>query len=53
MIRISASHFVAGLVLVDDFVVRAAPIVKYMLGWTGGMVDNYCSYRGWHVERLP
>ena len=32
--RLDSGYFCAGLVLEDDVVVEAAPIIKYMLGWT-------------------
>lgn len=50
--RIVANHFVAGLVVADDLVVEAAPI----LGWTRGRrwhsVRAFCVRRGWHGEPL-
>jgi hypothetical protein len=32
--QISAPHFVAGIVLVDDRVTKAAPILHFMRGWS-------------------
>jgi hypothetical protein len=52
LIRIVASHFVAGLEATDR-VVRAAPILKYMIGWNGVKVAGYCISKGWTWERLP
>lgn len=51
MIRIEAPHFVAAVVL-DDFskVIRAAPIVRYMLGWHMTGVMGYCRKKGWAYE---
>lgn len=46
---IDAPHFYAGIVLEDDVVVRAAPIVKYMRGWTRDKVRAYCQRKGWKV----
>jgi hypothetical protein len=46
---IDAPHFYAGIVLVDDKVTRAAPIVKYMRGWSRDKVRTYCQSKGWHV----
>lgn len=48
LVRIEAPHFVAGLVVTDDVVVRTAPILKYMLGWSLGRVISYCRQKGWH-----
>lgn len=51
MIRISAAHFVAGLVLDEnDVVVRAAPILKYMIGWSWQRVLHYCTIKRWTCE---
>lgn len=51
MIRIVAPHFVAGVVLADQ-VERAAPIVKYMIGWNAGKVRNYARSKGWQTQIL-
>lgn len=51
MIRIVARHFVAGVVLNErDMVVKAAPIVKYMIGWHSAGVMGYCRRKGWKYE---
>lgn len=51
--RITAPHFVAGLVLnANQVVVRAAPILRYMLGWSRHHVRNYCARKHWKVEPL-
>jgi hypothetical protein len=52
LVRVVAHHFVAGLVAVDGRVVRAAPILRYMLGWDGARVAAYVQARGWGWERL-
>lgn len=46
----SSPTFVAGLVAEDGEVVRAAPIIGYMLGWDGRRVAAYCALRGWTWE---
>jgi hypothetical protein len=52
LIRIVARHFVAGLVAKDGKVVEAAPILRYMIGWTGKKVADYCAKKGWSWERV-
>lgn len=51
--RIEAPHFVAAVVLVHDGpglkVARAAPILRYMLGWSGDRVYAYIERKGWRV----
>jgi hypothetical protein len=46
-IRITAPWFVAGVVIEEGKVVRAAPIVKYMVGWPKASVIKYSRGRGW------
>lgn len=50
LIQITAPHFCAGLVLVSDIVMLAAPIVKYMQGWTLLRVQAYCAQKRWKEE---
>jgi hypothetical protein len=44
--------FTAGLVLHDDDVVEAAPIIRYMERgrWTRAVVRDYCERRGWTIR---
>lgn len=42
--------FTAGIVLRDDVVVDAAPIVKYMKGWKRSSVRSYVAERGWAIK---
>lgn len=51
--QIDAPHFVAGIVLDSDVVVEAAPIVRYMRGWTRDRVCAYCQRKGWSVKSVP
>lgn len=46
LVRIVAPHFVAGLVT-DGHVRRAAPILRYMIGWPDDRVRRYCVAKGW------
>ena len=52
LLRITAPHLCAGLVLKDDVVIEAAPILKYMQGWTYNKVLNYCWLKKWNIERV-
>jgi hypothetical protein len=49
-IRINAPHFNAGVVLHDDVVRRAAPILQYMLRWKRHRVIEYAKKKGWEIE---
>lgn len=46
MLRITAPHFVAGIVRGGD----CAPILRYMRGWTLREIRAYCARKGWTVE---
>ena len=47
MIRIVAPRFVAGVVLEEKRVVRTAPILRKMQGWTLGRVLRKCASEHW------
>lgn len=47
---IDAPHFYAGVVLWDDKVVEAAPILRYMKGWSRDRVRSYCKDKKWSVS---
>lgn len=57
--RIIAPHFVAGLIFVQGdwdaaaICNKAAPIIKYMLGWEDLEVQLYCEKKGWKLEWVP
>jgi hypothetical protein len=48
----TAPKFTAGIVLFDDVVVEAAPLVHYMKRgkWTRERVRRYCAGKGWDVS---
>lgn len=50
--QIKAPHFTAGVVLWDDKVVEAAPIISYMKKgkWTRDTLRIYCLQKGWKIE---
>jgi len=49
---VDAPHFYAGIVLWDNVVVEAAPIVGYMKKgkWSRTRVRAYCKEKGWKVS---
>lgn len=47
--QIKAPHFTAGIVLWDDRVIEAAPIVKYMKRWDRDRVRKYCENKDWSI----
>lgn len=48
--QITAPHFVAGLLLSENRVQEAAPIIRYMIGWPRARVREYCHRKGWQVR---
>jgi len=44
-----AGHFVAGLITTET-VQRAAPILKYMVGWPEERAAAYIASKGWLAE---
>jgi hypothetical protein len=51
--RIVGPNFVAGLVIKDDRVIHAAPILSYTIGWTTERVSALAQRRGWTIEHAP
>jgi hypothetical protein len=50
--QIKAPHFCAGIVLWDDGVVEASPIVHYMKKhrWSRDRIRSYCQEKGWTIQ---
>jgi hypothetical protein len=50
--QITAPHFCAGIVLREDVVIDAAPIVHYMAeqSWTRQSVRDYCAKKRWSIK---
>lgn len=44
---------VCGIVLRDGRVIRAAPIVRWLLGCTAAEFRTQARSRGWTIEELP
>lgn len=51
LIVVDAPHFYAGL-LTDGTIRRAAPILKYTIGWTDAKASAYFKSKGWKATRL-
>lgn len=52
LIYINAPHFFAGLIVQNNKVIEAAPIIKYMRGWSQHAIKVYCQHKGWEVRRV-
>lgn len=55
LVRIAAPHLVAGIVVKGDRVILAAPILRYMTGWSADRVRSFVRGKGWSatVVREP
>ena len=51
LVRVVAPHFVAGLVVEGRTVVRAAPILRWMVGEPWDLVRAYIAGKGWKAAR--
>jgi hypothetical protein len=51
-IRITASHFCAGVELDQAIAIRVPPILHYMRNWPRDRIMNYCNAKGWKAEEL-
>lgn len=51
-IRLTSHYFCAGVVLGQKRVIRAAPILKYMKGWTRDEVLRYARNKRWKIDLL-
>jgi hypothetical protein len=49
LIRVVAKHFVAGFET-DGTVRRAAPILKYLVGWSDDRARKYIASKGWKAS---
>lgn len=50
LFTIDAPHMYASGKFSDDGkVYKAAPIIKYMIGWTAQKVEEYAAFKGWKV----
>lgn len=49
LIRVVAPHFVAAFET-DGIVRRAAPIIKYMIGWSDDRARQYIARKGWEAS---
>ena len=50
LLRLTLSSAIAGVELAGGRVVRAAPVIRYMLGWSVRRVQDYCQRRGWRWQ---
>ncbi len=51
--QITAPHFCAGVTVVDDFVLEAAPILKWTRTKRWAEVRSWAERKGYTVEEVP
>jgi hypothetical protein len=51
--RVTAPHFVAGIVMQDDVVTEAAPILKWTIGKKREELRTYFDQKGWKGAIVP
>lgn len=49
--HVEAPHFVAGYVVTGTTVTAAAPILKYLKGWSMGQAIMYLTEKGYRVRK--
>lgn len=52
LVRVISPYFVAGIVLQDDIVVRAAPILGWAIGKQRASVSAIFARKGWKASIL-
>lgn len=50
LVRVTSTNFCAGLVLENDWVVRAAPILRRFVGWHRAHLASFLRRQGYQVE---
>lgn len=50
--QIKSPYFTAGITFVNDKADKAAPIIKYMIGWTLDAVKSYCFIKRWDIAEI-
>jgi hypothetical protein len=50
VMQIAAPYFTAGIVIKDDQVTDAAPILAYMVGWSADRVVKYATDKHWRCQ---
>lgn len=50
--QIKSSYFCAALIAENSVVVRAAPIIKYMIGWNTVKVQSYCKRKTFNLSHI-
>lgn len=52
LFQVRSGYFTAGLVVSDGRVVRAAPIIRWMIGRTLATIQAHCERKQWTLDRV-
>jgi len=52
LVRVTAPHFVAGVLMQDNICIAAAPILQWCVGKHAAWLSEYCSKKQWGAEWL-
>jgi len=53
LVQVTAPHFVAGLVMENDIVIEAAPILRWAIGKKRDWLRSYFERKDWTVKVVP
>lgn len=53
LLQLAKGNVCAGLVLKGGKVTETAPILRFMKGWSGARVWDYCQRWNWQVVEVP
>jgi hypothetical protein len=52
VVQITSAYFCAAIVVSNGKVIDAAPILKYMIGWSFTKVEQYAAVKRWEYNFL-
>lgn len=52
LFRVEANYFTAGFIIERGLCVKAAPIIRWMIGREYGRIYNYCISKGWVIREV-
>jgi hypothetical protein len=50
LFQIKAPHFCAGGEIKNRIIIKAAPIIKYMIGWKAEKLSDFCKRKKWDIK---
>jgi len=50
--QVTAPHFCAGIIVIDNIVIKAAPILRWMIDKNVDYLTEYCKKKKWEICRV-